>query len=171
MTTTTVKRVTMRNWRRRLVLMVLVAVVASIAMLLLGMHPRVALVSGIVLVIATIGWLALDVGSLVDEIDWERHADRREIWARSDHRVNLIRARLHRERRRRGEWDATGDQLAELIDARLRSFHGIDRVVEPEAAADILGHELSAFMRDPDIRTRMSGLGALPTTLTLIERL
>ena len=106
------------RWRRRLVLTVLVTLVASIAMLLLGMHPRVALICGIVLVIATICWLALDVGSLVEEIDWERHADRREIWARSDQRVNLIRARLHRERRR-DEWASTADQLADLIDAKL----------------------------------------------------
>lgn len=159
-----------RRWWRRLVLTVLVALVASIAMLLLGMHPRVVLICGIVMVIATICWFTLDVGSLVEEIDWERHADRREIWVRSDQRVNLIRARLHRERRR-DEWASTADQLADLIDARLRSFHGIDRVAEPEAAADILGHELSVFMDDPDIRRRMSGLRALPTTLTLIERL
>lgn len=159
------------RWWLRLVLTALVALGAIVAMTLLGMHPRAVLVAGIVLVAATIGWLAVDVGALPAEIDWERHADRREIWVRSDQRVNLIRARLHRERRRGDEWASTADQLAELIIARLRTTHGIDRVAEPAAAADVLGPELTAFLDDPDIRRRMSGLRALPSTLTLIERL
>jgi hypothetical protein len=159
------------RWRRRLVLVAVTAVVACLAMLLLGMHPRVALVGVIVLVVATIAWFTLDVGSLVEEIDWERHADRRDTSARSDRRVNLIRTRLHRERRGADEWASTAAHLADLIDARLRSYHGIDRAADPAAAANVLGPELAAFMNDPDARRRMAGLRSLPATLTLIERL
>lgn len=159
------------TWRRRLLLTVIIAVAATVAMLLLGMHPRVVLVGAIVAAVATICWLVLDVGPLVEEVDWERHADRREFWPRSDMRVNLIRARLHRERSRGDEWASTGDDLAALIGDRLHSAHGIDPVAEPAAAAEVLGPELAAFMDDPERRRQMSRFRSLPATVALIERL
>ncbi len=160
-----------RRWRGRLVLTAAVALVACITMLLLGMHPRLGLVGGIVLVIASIGWLVLDVGPLAEEIDWERHSDQHDIPARPDRRVNLIRLHLHRERRDPDGWAPTADRLADLIDARLRSFHGIDRAADPDAAANALGPDLEAFLDDPEVRRHMVGVRALPATITLIEQL
>jgi hypothetical protein len=160
-----------RVWWRRLILTGLVAIAVAVVMLLLGMHPRVVLVCLIVAVVAAIGWLLLDVGGLPDEIDWERHAERGEHWPRADLRVSLIRARLHRERSRGDEWSSTSDDLAALIDARLRAAHGVDRSSDRGAATEILGPELTAFMDDPARRRRMCELGSLHHTLTLIEQL
>jgi hypothetical protein len=140
-------------------------------MLVLGMHPRLVIVWLIVLAVAAIAWLVLDVGSLAGEIDWERHVERGEAWPRADLRVSLIRARLHRERNRRDDWGSTGDDLAALIDARLRAKHGIDRSTDGAAAEGILGPELSAFMDDPERRRRMCSLRSLDATLALVERL
>jgi len=149
----------------------LLAVGVSVLMLVLGMHPRLVLVWLIGGAVAAIGWLLLDVGSLPKEIDWERHVERDERWPRADLRVSLIRARLHRERNRGDEWASTSDDLAALVDARLRAAHGIDRADDVDAATRILGPELTAFMDDPDRRRRMCELRSLPHTLTLIEQL
>jgi hypothetical protein len=161
----------MRVWWYRVPLTGLVVVALSVVMLLLGMHPRLALVCLVVVAVAAVGWLVLDVGSLPAEIDWERHVEREERSPRADLRVGLIRARLHRERSRRDEWASTSEELAALVDARLRAHHGIDRYVDPDAAFEVLGPELTVFMTDPDRRRRMCELRSLDHTLTLIEQL
>lgn len=156
-------------------------VVIGVAMVLLGMEPRLVLVGFVVVTVAAASFLLLDLGEEEVAVDWYRHQLEDATTTTVDLRLQHLRASLHRStsRRRhaavaarRGEQitDQIVETLVDVIDDALASDHGIDRSSDPAGAADVLGPELARFVSDTDsygslTRRRLSHI------VTLIEQL
>lgn len=154
----------------------------GIAMVLLGMEPRLVLVGLVVVAVAAVGFLAADVGDATASVVWRDHGTGTATSARPDQRVQALRARLRspvRHRRPRQQADPERPQqvdevvatLLRSIDDHLMSDHRIDRAANPGAAAEVLGPELTRFVTDTAMQRSMTGRRALARTIALIEDL
>ncbi len=87
--------------------------------------------------------------------------------------------RRGRPGRRWGAVDGTGSEPADeivttllgSIDDHLKAEHGIDRSIDPVAAAEVLGLDLTRFVTDPAARRSMTQRRTLARTVSLIEAL
>jgi len=157
-------------------------VVVGVAMVLLGMEPRLVLVGCVVAIVAAVAWLVIDTGVATSAVVWRDQGSVAVVSARPDRRVMILRTRLRRRTRRRGPTRVFGtvhaspadeivDSLLAVIDDRLLTEHGVDRSVDPAAAAEVLGPDLTRFLTDPASRLSMTQPRSLTHTLELIEQL
>lgn len=158
------------------------AVVAvCLGTVLLGMEPRLVLVGLLVVAVAAAGICVVDLGDSTGAVVWQAPGTTGERAATVDRRVRLLRNRLQSRGRRRSPLARSDDDveadddiavtLLAAIDDQLRSEHGIDRAASPEAAATVLGPELTRFVSDPAARRSMTSRRGLASTLQLIEAL
>ncbi|BAN00953.1 hypothetical protein [Ilumatobacter coccineus] len=159
-----------------------VGVTAAVGMMLLGMQPRLVLVAFVVLIVSATTWLLVDVGSASEPLLWHDHGSGETTSSRPDRRVLMLRARLKRNartNRRVGGGSAEPDEhelaisdtLVAVIDDHLCAEHGLDIELAPDAAAAVIGPELTRFMTDPSARRSMTQRRALARTVALIEAL
>ena len=157
-------------------------VLVGVSMVLLGMEPRLVLVGMVVVAVAAAAWLAIDLGGATSPIVWKNHGHGTAAATRPDQRVQALRARLRSPARRRGITRAMGTDRTEpvdevvgtllrVIDDHLVAEHNIDRSIDPDAAAEVIGPDLARFVTDPSTRRSMTGRRGLARTLTLIEDL
>ena len=159
-----------------------IGIVVGMSMVLLGMEPRLVLVGVVVVAVAAAAWLTVDLGGATAPVVWKNHGHSTEATTRPDRRVQALRARLRSPARRRGIIQTIGNDRPEpvdevvgtllaVIDDLLLAEHNIDTSTDPQAAADVLGPELTRFVTDPSARRSMTGRRGLARTLTLIEDL
>lgn len=159
-----------------------VGITVAVGMVLLGMEPRLILVAIVVMTVAAAMWLVLDLGNAAEPLLWHDYGTTDASAAQPDRRVRALRSRLERNARSRRTSGATGDgrsnphdeiadTLVEVIDDHLRAEHGLDRSLQPEAAAAILGPDLTRFVSDPSARRSMAQRRTLARTVSLIETL
>lgn len=154
--------------------------IVALAMVVLGMEPRLVLVGFVVMIVGAATWLAVDLGPLVSPVVWTDHGRGTSTSARSDRRVQALRARLRSPARRRraprlidsGRPEPVDEIIGTLIgviDDHLLAEFGIDRSADPTSAAGLLGPDLATFVADPSARRAMSGRRGLARTVGLIE--
>jgi hypothetical protein len=154
--------------------------IVAVGMVLLGMEPRLVLVAFVVMIVGAATWLTVDLGPLASRVVWTDHGRGTSTSARSDRRVQALRARLRSPARRRRvpklvdtgraePADEIVSTLIDVIDDHLLAEYGIDRATEPAAAAAVLGADLTRFVTDPSARRSMSARRGLARTVGLIE--
>lgn len=162
-----------------------VGVTVAVGMVLLGMEPRLILVAFVVMTVAAAMWLVLDLGNAAEPLHWHDYGLNDAGPAQPDRRVRALRSRLERNARTRrtsstvnsagddrsSPHDEIADTLVDVIDDHLRSEHGLDRSHRPEAAAAILGPDLTRFVTDPSARRSMTQRRSLARTVSMIEAL
>jgi hypothetical protein len=158
-----------------------VATVIGVAMIQLGMEPRLVLVGFVVVVVLASTLLIADLAVVAAPLHWHNYGDGVDVTARPDRRVQVITARLRQPARRRRPVAATevdrdnphdeiGDTLVAVLDDQLRAEHGIDRSIEAAAAAEVLGPELTRFVTELSTRRSMTQRRTLAATIATIER-
>ena len=155
--------------------------VVAVAMVLLGMEPRLALVACITVAVGCTTWMLVDVGEAVSPVIWSDRGAPIDTSAATDRRVQILRQRLWRPPRERrllavGSADAGSrpDDVAEALLAVIEDVlaeHGIDPGSDPDAVEAIIGRDLARFVTDPSARRSMMHRRALPDTLARIEGL
>lgn len=172
-----------RRVDRRVTSTVAAGVSTAFIMVLFGMEPRLVIVGFIAMAAGAAIWLALDLGPVAAPLAWRTHdADDRGRAPRADRRVQALQRRLRSPRRARRSAapadvdrsepaDEVADALVRIIDEQVANEFGIDRALQPSAAADIMGPELTAFVTDPDVRRSMSTRRRLRRTIELVEHL
>jgi hypothetical protein len=154
----------------------------GVGMLLFGMQPRLPLVGLVVIILGAATWLLLDLGNAASPLVWHDYGAGEAGAPRPDRRVRMLQSRLERRGRpgrRRGAADGTGSEhtdeivitLLGSIDDHLEAEHGIDRSIDPVAAAEVLGVDLTRFVTDPAARRSMTQRRTLARTVSLIEAL
>jgi len=132
------------RWWLLLAVALLVGVVEWLAVAT-DADPQPVLLAALVMAACAIAWgvrgAALSVASAVD---WPAPYPDEDV--STDWQVAALKSRIAH-----GSEDASADaqlraRLVELVDARLRTEHGVDRRRDPDAARAILGDELWAFV-------------------------
>jgi len=152
----------------------------GVAMVLLGMEPRLALVGCVVVAVSATVWLLVDLANVVLPVFWHNYGTVANTSARSDRSVQMLQTRLRTPARRRrrtavlehGRADPADEitvTLLDVIEDHLVTEHGIDMLLDPHAAAEALGPELTRFVTDSTSRRSMAQPRTLARTLTLIE--
>ncbi|WP_395160813.1 hypothetical protein [Ilumatobacter sp.] len=152
----------------------------GVAMVLLGMEPRLALVGCVVVAVSATVWLLVDLANVVSPVFWHNYGTVANTSARSDRSVQMLQTRLRTPARRRrrtavlehGRADPADEitvTLLDVIEDHLVTEHGIDMLLDPHAAAEALGPELTRFVTDSTSRRSMAQPRTLARTLTLIE--
>ena len=170
-----------RSTRWRIGTTVVVGTVVAVAMVLLGMEPRLVLVACITAAVGCSTWLVVDVGEAVAPVVWSDRGGSIDTSTATDRRVRILRQRLWRPPRARrllaagsADADAAHDDVAEALLAVIEDVlaeHGIDPSSDPDAADAIVGPDLVRFVTDAAVRRSMMQRRALPHTVTLIEGL
>lgn len=155
-------------------------------MVLLGMDPRLVIVACVVALVSAASWLVIGLAPVADPLTWYDHSNASWSSARVDRRVLQLTARLRqnsRQSRRRGLPGLSGrtgqdeaepvdeivTSLVAVIDDQLRADHAIERADDGEAAARVLGPELTRFVDDPAAARKMTQRRTLAHTIALIE--
>ena len=151
----------------------------AFGMLLLGMEPRLVLVGFVTLAVGAAAWLVLDLSSEVTVHWWTDHSDDSDRAPRADRRVHALRSRLRATTQLRRTPTAIdpaavaaaeiGATLVAIVDDHLLAEFGIDRIEDPDAAADVLGADLLALVSDPSARRSLTSRRRIHGTVTLIE--
>ena len=158
------------------------ATIAGVAMVFLDMQPRLVLVVGVVVLIATTAWLVVELGLVTSPIVWYNYATEADTSARPDRRVQVLRSRLRQPARRRRpqqpmpgrdpeQPDEIVDSLIAIIDDHLDAEHGLRWPDDADAIAAVLGPELTRFISDPATQRSMTQGRTLVRTVALIEEL
>lgn len=160
-----------------------VGAVVGVAMVLLGMEPRLAIVACVVALVSALCWLVVGLTPIASPLTWYSHSDAAWSSARADRRVLQLTARLRNGPRRSGRRGVPGrsrfreeepvdeivTSLIAVIDDQLRADHGIERSDDSEAAARVLGPELTRFVGDEEAALEMTRRRTLARTVALIE--
>ncbi len=162
---------------------VVLGAIVVVVMVRIGMEPRLVLVGCMTLLGAATWLLVTDLGVDATPIVW-RSLTETDASPQSDRRVAQLRARVRgsaRVRRVRvgdrgvDREDSPSDEivvgLLAIIDDHLLAEHGIDRILDPDAAGKVLGPELTPFALDPSAQRSMTRPRTLPHTVGLIESL
>jgi hypothetical protein len=122
----------------------------EVALVLAGMGPRLLLVGALVVVVSAAACLALDLGDVVALAEWPSTVRTPRTSDGVEWRVGTLRMLLINERRTDGANRRLHELLVGLIDDHLAAEHGIDRALDAQSAAAIIGPELMAFVTSPD---------------------
>lgn len=109
-------------------------------------RPAVAVLGGVVAVLAVGVYTAIDLARAVAP-PWQPQADVPVVRSGSDPRVDDLRRDL--DAAAWTESTAVHDSIVELVDHRLRDVHGVDRSEDPAAADDLLSPALRQFVAGP----------------------
>jgi len=161
----------MSQWRRPLAIILAAAVALVVLMILSGMGPNVALVLSLTILVGSGYWVVSDLLGITFGSEGLSTAEAPPPVAGADRRVTRLRIGLAYGRYDDGSLERLRASLVELIDDQLLAVHSIDRSVDPAAADEVLGDELSEFVRDPATARRLDTPRLLAHTVTLIERL
>ena len=148
-----------------------IAVLADVLLAAAGMGPRLLLVGAGVLVAAAIVVLTLDLGDISTAMDWPSTPQFERRREGTDWRVGTLRMLLINERRTDGANNRLCEALVGLIDDRLLAHHFVDRALDPDAARDVLGEELTAFVAPSGPIRRLDQPREVARIVTLIERI
>ncbi len=148
-----------------------IAVLADVLLAAAGMGPRLMLVGAGVLVAAAIVVLTLDLGDVSTAMDWPSTPQFERRREGTDWRVGTLRMLLINERRTDGANNRLYEALVGLIDDRLLAHHFVDRALDPDAARELLGEELAAFVAPSGPIRRLDQPREVARIVTLIERI
>jgi hypothetical protein len=157
-------------WRSRAIIVVMILVITEITLVAGGVKPHLLLVGVIVLVGSALVFLALDLADIVMPMKWPANAGPPRKTDGADWRVGTLRMLLLNERRSEGANNRMHAVLVRLIDDHLRDEHRVEREVDPEAAAAIIGPELTSFVNTTP-ESDLTQAGEVARIVTLIENL
>lgn len=156
-------------WRWRGLMLAGAVALVELPLVIAGMGPRLLLVAALILVVASITWLAIDLGGAVEPAPWRRRTRSTIVAGGADLRTQLMRARLTNKRIDSHAIETLHASLVALLDDRLQAEHMVDRRIEPLAAHAIIGPELTRFVCDPPASSPLTEPRGLARIVTLIE--
>ena len=145
------------------------ALAVDALMLATDMGPDLIAVTILGLLVGTAIWFMSDVGPTAVR-PHPATAGARPLEQRADLRITTLRQALAYGASDHYLAERVHTSLVDVIDDELRVTHGIDRATDPDAAAAVLGAELTAFVADPDAATTMTAR-SLARIVTLIEEI
>ncbi|MGA7756879.1 MAG: hypothetical protein WBL31_12600 [Ilumatobacteraceae bacterium] len=161
----------MTSWKKAVALIAGVTVVVEVLMFTTGMGPNIVLVAALCALVGVGLWFVVDLTRVAVGSGGAVASLPVEPAARRDRRVMRLRSGLAYGRADGASLENLRLSLVDLVDDQLRSVHRIDRREDPERARAVLGHELDAFVNDPDAAAVLLKPRSLDRILTLIERL
>lgn len=158
------------SWRRRLAVVVACWAVVVAVMAGLGMEPNLVVLAAVAAVVGVIIWVVLDLSDIAAPVDWRTTREGGGRGVAHDVRVSALRRQLGAAGAL-GSDDMVHTSLVAIIDDRLASEHGVDRLTQPALAAPLLGPDLDEFVTRPPSRERWADPRFLPAVLDRIEAL
>ena len=135
------------RWRRRSIGLIALFVVAAVVMAVLGMHPSLVVLAGIVLVLGATAFLIGDLHVEGVRHDWTGSYVRSPRRLGADYRVNYLRRRVEESCDRGAHSDTVAPVLRKVVAERLRESRGIDLDTEPRRARQVLGDRAVDYLR------------------------
>jgi hypothetical protein len=115
--------------------------------------------------------MLLDLAPSVPFISWKVTGTYAPRQPGSDLRLQRLTDRLRSSLHRDTAARELHVELSAIVDERLARRHGVDRLTQPERAAEILGPELATYLATAPPTGRSVQLRRLSTVLTRIEEL
>lgn len=130
--------------RRRLVIVVSVWLLLSLALVGSDSDPAILALAGLVAVLATGVFVVIDVALSTSSVDWRRGSRARERSVEIDQRVSTLRR--HARAAVNTDSRMIETTLITLVDDALLDRHQIDRSRDPQAAERVLSGPLRALV-------------------------
>lgn len=159
------------NWQRPFAWIAASILVIVGLMALLNMGPETVLVAALGALIGTTIWCVASLSNTQRLITPTPRAVALARTVGTDSRVRALRTNILFGRALDGHSDRLHETLLELIDDQLLHAHGIDRALDPNAAAVIIGPHLTAFVGDPTAAASIADTKKLNRIVTLIEQI
>lgn len=140
-------------------------------MIVFDMGPETTLVVAFGAFIGAAIWCVLSLS----QPQWMPTAPPRAVVAPraagADQRVRALRTGILFGRALDGHSDRLYHTLVDVIDDQLLHAHGVNRSIDPEAAASIIGPNLASFVNDPESAGSIANTKELTRIVTLIEQI
>lgn len=159
------------DWRRPFFITVGSVLVVELAMIALNMGPETLLVAALGAFVGAVSWCLWSLSSTTKGPLPTPRAFAAPRAAGADHRVKTLRTGILFGRNMHGYADQLRETLIDLIDDQLVHAHGIDRLMQPDDAASVIGPRLTSFVNDPDASASLSNTKELTRIVTLIEQI
>jgi len=159
------------DWHRPFVIITGAVTVVILLMLMLDMGPQTILIAAFGAFIGAGAWCIASLSHTSLLAKPPPRAVVLPLAAGADRRVRALRTGILFGRALDGHSNRLHKTLLELIDDQLIHAHGIDRAVDPDGAASIIGPKLTSFVNDPDAAASIAQTKELTRIVTLIEQI
>ncbi|MGZ4599061.1 MAG: hypothetical protein ACXVYY_09600 [Oryzihumus sp.] len=160
-----------RLWVKRIGVTAALWAVLCVVAAIIGSRPRPLLLGAGLLAVAAVTWLVSDLAAQAEMVSWDAGYQPYQRVRGDDVRVrrllHLLQDTSHPETFTRD----VHPLLVELVDDRLDTRYGVDRHEHPQAARQLLGEDLLAFVTTPPPARASADPRYLSTILTRIESL
>jgi hypothetical protein len=155
------------TWRAALTVAATVVIVEVLAVVS-GMDPQLALLGVLVVAACAVAWAvhAL-VQSIATPVSWPTPLP--DVDVSTDWQVAALRSRIAYGSDDRAADELLRATLVRIVDERLRTEHGVDRLRNPERARAVLGDELYGFTTEPAGAPKHGRRRDLERIVSLIE--
>lgn len=146
--------------------------IAMMAFLLLGDRtPQPALLAATVGAIAMCTWLVTDLEQLTEPADWRLSGEEVIRSRGDDQRMRNIQRQLQAHAETGRPLNLVLPAIIELLDDRVATKYGVDRLTDPERYGQIVGPELNALAAATPDTVRLRNPRTVAQLLTRIESL
>lgn len=160
-----------RQWRRRLIFALVASAAVFASLAIAGTRPEPLLIVVVFAVLATVGWLSLDLSRDVEPAFWNVSFRDPAAGRGADARVAVLSRRITESASIKHQSAQLHAVLLGVVDDRLRANYGINLRADRAAASRVLGKELSRYIFDPKSAESPKKLPAIEAILTRIEAL
>lgn len=160
-----------RRWIVRIALPVAIAGAFAGIVLATGRDLNGGYLVAATLAVAALLWLLLDLAPSVPYTSWEVNAVYTPRQPGSDARLERLSERLSSGVDRDAVAYDVHRALSDVVDDRLRRNHGVDRSRDPDAAARVLGPDLTEYLTSKPHLRRSGRSQELSHLLNRIEEL
>ena len=158
------------TWAARLAIAFGVWLAVAVGAWVLGNRPDPLLLALMIGLGSVVVWLYLDVSADAEVSTWPGMTEEPVRPPGQDPRLERLHRILTQHRAAHDVDDALHRTLSQLADQRLVAHHGVSLLADPDRAAEILGPELAAVVRQRPPYPRLSP-AQVDVLLTRIEAL
>lgn len=164
-------RIGASEWRRPFLITVCSVLLVELAMVALNMGPETLLVAAVGAFVGAAAWCFWSLSDTTRGPEPTPRAFAAPRAVGADQRVKTLRTGILFGRNMHGYADQLHEILIDLIDDQLVHAHGIDRAIQPDEAASVIGSQLTSFVNEPEAPASLSNTKQLTRIVTLIEQI
>lgn len=161
----------MKFWARRVAILLVVWGILVGHSFLAERHAHLLLLLAAVFVVAVAIWVTTDVFGLLSPIDWRPPHRFRWRYGGFDARFSRLSQQLTESSDRQAVAQEVHASLSRVAEDILRSKYGVNPATEPQAAAEILGPDLTDYLNTPPRYRRGRFLQHITDLLDRLETL